>query len=338
MGSRKSHLTIGFLISLLASVSLFALSMPHFIGHGSFVDAKVLKLAHSLDQQHPVHKAMVYMAEKLGEKSGGTMKIELFPDGQLGSEVECIEQVQLGILDITKTSTAALEGFVPDYAVFGVPFLFRDQHHAWNLYDSPLGEELLHIGREKGLRGLCFYDAGARSFYTIDKPIMKPEDLQGQKIRVQESKTAMEMIEAMGGSPTPMNFGELYTGLQQRMVDGAENNPPSFFTTRHFEVCKHYSLDEHSRVPDILLISQAVWEKLTPQEQEWLQECADESAEFQRELWQNKTEEVLEAVQEKGVKVYQPDRAAFAAKVKPMLDSYDGTAVGEFIQRIQATP
>ena len=338
IGKAHSYLVAGFLIGVLVSTSLFAFLVPQLREAQRSRDDVVLKLAHSLDQQHPVHQAMLHMADRLAELSGGSARIEVFPNGQLGSEVECIEQLQRGALDMTKTSTAALEGFVPEFAIFGVPFLFRDEQHAWEVYDGALGKELLHSGREVGLSGLCFYDAGARSFYTVDKPVLKPEDLKGQKIRVQESKTAMELVEALGGSPTPMNFGELYTGLQQSMVDGAENNPPSFYSNRHFEVCKHYSLDEHSRVQDILLITHSVWNRLSPDIQAWLQEAADESAAFKRQLWQEKTAEVLESVQEKGVTVYRPDRAPFVAKVKPMLDAYQGTRIGELIQRIQGTP
>ena len=338
MGKEKSFLLAGFLIGILVSTAAFAMLVPSLREGNGSGSAVVLKLAHSLDQQHPVHIAMLRMAELLDEKSSGTARIEVFADGQLGSEIECIEQVQRGVLEMTKSSTAAVEGFIPEFAVFGVPFLFRDEQHAWNVYDSELGEELLVARTDSGLRGLCFYDAGARSFYTIDKPVLEPKDLQGQKIRVQESKTAMQMVEALGGSPTPISFGELYSGLQTRMVDGAENNPPSFYTTRHFEVCKHYSLDEHTRVPDILLISQTVWEKLSPDVKRWLQEAANESADFQRELWKEKTAEVLKAVEEKGVTVYRPDKTSFAEKVKPMLESYQGTKIGSLIERIQGTP
>ena len=190
-------------------------------------------------------------------------------------------------------------------------------------------------GNGVGLHGLCYYDAGARSFYTIDKPVLSPDDLRGLKIRVQESQTAMQLVEALGGSPTPMNFGELYTGLQQKMVDGAENNPPSFYSNRHFEVCKHYSLDEHARVPDILLMSQSSWERLSKQVQGWLREAADESAEFQRERCQEKTAEVLEEVQKEGVTVHMPDKQLFAARVAAMVEQLQGTPVGNFIRRIQ---
>ncbi len=296
----------------------------------------VLKLAHSLDQNHPVHKAMVYMAERLHDKSNGTIRLEIFPNGQLGSETECIEQLQRGALAMTKTSSAPIESFIPDMAIFGVPYAFRDDAHFWNVINSDIGRRLLSQGESVGLHGLCYYDAGARSFYTIDTPIMKPEDLQGLKIRVQQSKTAMEMVEALGGSPTPIPWGELYTALQQKMVDGAENNTPSFYSNRHFEVCKQLSLDEHARVPDILLMSQKVWELLPPHVQQAVQEAANESAIYQRELWQQESQAALEAVQQEGVHVHYPDKSVFAEQVSAMHASFDGTSVGELIRLIQA--
>ncbi len=295
----------------------------------------VLKLAHSLDQNHPVHQAMMYMAERLHEKSKGTVRLEIFPNGQLGTETECIEQLQRGALAMTKTSSAPIESFVPDMAIFGVPYAFRDDEHFWKVVESDIGQQLLSQGESVGLHGLCYYDAGARSFYTISTPVMTPSDLQGLKIRVQKSKTAMDMVEALGGSPTPIPWGELYTALQQKMVDGAENNTPSFYSNRHFEVCKHLTMDEHARVPDLLLMSQKIWESLPSHVQHAVQEAANESSVYQRELWKRKSKEVLQAVEREGVHIYYPDKSLFAQQVSAMHESYKGTSVGELIRRIQ---
>jgi tripartite ATP-independent transporter DctP family solute receptor len=296
----------------------------------------VLKLGHGLDQNHPVHAGMVYMAQRLREKSAGTVELQIFPNGQLGSETESIEQLQRGALAMTKTSAAPMESFVPEMAVFGIPYVFRDNDHCWRVLESDIGKQLLAAGQSVGLHGLCYYDAGSRSFYTIDRPILEPDDLRGLKIRVQQSKTAMDMVEALGGSPTPIPWGELYTALQQRMVDGAENNPPSFYTNRHFEVCKHFSLDEHTIVPDILVISQRIWASLPPHVQVWVQEAADESSVYQRQLWQQSTEEALAAVQREGVTIHRPNRQLFVQRVRPMHESYAGTPVGDLLARIQA--
>lgn len=294
----------------------------------------VLKLAHGLDNAHPVHKAMEFMDRRLRELSGGTMQIQIFPNEQLGSERVVIEQLQLGCVDMTKASCASLESFIPEMGVFSLPYIFRDRGHYWRVLDGEVGQQFLDLGKGKGLRGLCYYDSGSRSFYMKDGMIRTPEDLVGKKIRVMPSKTSMAMVRALGGSPTPIDWGELYTSLQQGVVDGAENNPPSLHVSRHFEVCRFYSLDEHSMIPDIMLISRVVWNKLTPPQQQWLQTVAEESSQFQRTLWQEKTAESLAAVQAAGVEVFTPDKAPFVAKVKELLDSYKGSPIGDAVQKI----
>ena len=330
-----SFLIVGFLLGVLTSTAGFAWFVRgQNLTAASNQATTVLKLAHGLDQSHPVHKAMLFMAERLQAHSAGTVSLHVFANGQLGSETECLEQLQRGALAMTKTSTAPIEGFVPELAVFGVPYVFRDDDHFWKFIHSEAGSELLVAGTGVGLRGLCYYDAGSRNFYTTNKPILQPADLKGLKIRVQQSKTAMDMVEALGGSPTPIAFGELYTALQQSMVDGAENNPPSFYTNRHFEVCKHLSMDEHARVPDMLLMSEKIWQGLTPQVQQWVQQAATESAEYQRQLWQEESAAVLKAVQQEGVTIHYPDKGAFAKMVQPLQRSYDGTPVGQLLKTI----
>ena len=297
-------------------------------------DVRVLKLAHALDTEHPVHKAMVFMANKVKEKSQGRMRIDIYPSEQLGSERESIEQLQVGALAMTKASSSAIEGFVPKMKVLGLPYLFRDSEHFWKSLLGPTGEEILAAGEPVGLKGLCFYDAGARSFYTKNKLIESPADLKGMKIRVQKSEMAIKMIMAMGGSATPIDWGELYTSLQQGVVDGAENNPPSFYGSMHYEVCKYYILDEHTRCPDVLMISTFVWNKLTPEFQRILQEAADESITYQRELWAQKEKECLEAVEKAGVKVTRPDKAPFREAAKSVWTEFEGTEIGELAKKI----
>ncbi len=294
----------------------------------------ILKLGHGLDITHPVHKAMVFMAEKVKEKSGGRMRVEIFPNEQLGNEKECIEALQLGYLAMTKTSSAPMEGFVTEMRVFGIPYLFRDAEHFWKVCNGPIGKKLLLAGESKRLRGLCYYDAGARSFYAR-KEIGKPSDLAGMKIRVQNSIMSMKMVEAMGGSPTPVPWGELYTALDQGVVDGAENNSPSFRTSRHYEVCKCYSLDEHTRLPDILIISTRVWSLLTPAQQRILQEAVDESVVYQRKIWTEAEEQDLKIVQEAGARVIRPDLGPFRASVQSVWKQFEGTEIGTLIRQIQ---
>jgi tripartite ATP-independent transporter DctP family solute receptor len=297
----------------------------------------VLKLSHGLEPSHPVHKGMVEMANRLDEISEGKMAIEIYPSGQLGSEQQNVELLQIGSLALTKVSAAVLESFTDNFQVLGLPYIFRSKQHSFNVLDGEIGKELLLSTEQFNVRGLCFYDAGSRSFYTLNKPINEPDDLVGLKLRVMKSQTAMELVKAMGGSPTPISWGELYTALQSGVVDGAENNPPSFYTSHHYEVCKYYSLNEHTMVPDVLIISTIVWNKLSDQEKEWLQQAADESVIRQRELWAESEKESLKKVQEAGVKINYPEKEPFAKKVEPMIESYRSKPeLYDLIQRIKA--
>ena len=296
----------------------------------------VLKLAHGLDPSHPVHSAMVYMADRCSEISKGELTIDIYPSGQLGSEQQCVELLQIGSLAITKVSAAVMESFTEDFKALGLPYVFRSKEHAFKVLDGEIGQELLLSSEPFWIRGLCFYDAGSRSFYTIDRQVNHPDDLKGLKIRVMKSIISMELVKAQGGSPTPISWGELYTALQSGVVDGAENNPPSFYTSHHYEVCKYYSLNEHSMVPDVLIIGLKVWEKLTEQEKQWLQQAASESVAVQRELWAKSEKESLEIVQEAGVTVTYPDKEPFAEKVGPLLESFrDNEKIYNLITRIR---
>lgn len=297
---------------LLSLIILFC----WFLSCGSKKETKVLRLAHGLDTNHPVHLAMVDLGKQLKITSKGKLTVKIYPSGQLGAERECLELLQIGSLDITKVSGAVLENFVPEYKVLSVPYLFRDKTHSHAVYDSPIGRQFLEKGEDYKLRGLCFYDAGSRSFYTKNKPIKIPEDLKGMKIRVQKSNMAVSMVQQLGGSPTPISWGELYTALQQGVVDGAENNLPSFHTSKHYEVCNYYSFDEHTAVPDVLLVGTETWNRLSENEQVWLQQAADASVIYQRQLWAEAEAEALKVITEAGVKINYPNKALFAAKTK----------------------
>jgi tripartite ATP-independent transporter DctP family solute receptor len=296
---------------------------------------RVLKLAHVLDTSHPVHKGMAFMAKRLSEISKERMRLDIYPSGQLGQERDLIELLQIGSLAMTKVSTAPLEAFVPEMKIFGIPYVFRDHDHSWKIYSGPIGKKLLLAGEKYFLRGMCYYDAGSRSFYTKEKPVNTPADLDGLKIRVMKSNVAVQMVQALGGSPTPIPWGELYTSLQQGVVDGAENNPPSFYFSRHYEVCKYYSLDEHTSVPDILLMSTVVWNSLSTVEQKWLQKAVDESVEYQKKVWKESSDESLKRVQEAGVEIIYPDKSPFREAVREMHEAYKGTSLYELIQEIQ---
>lgn len=300
-------------------------------------ETKEIKLAHSLDITHSVHIAMEYMAERVSEKSDGKLTIDIYPSGQLGSEREALELLQIGSLGMTKVSAATLESFAPNFKVFGLPYIFRDKEHLFHVIDGKIGKKILSETEKYWLHGLTYYDSGSRSFYSVKKPVNEPKDLQGMKIRVMASNTAVNMIQAFGGSATPISWGELYTALQQGVVDGAENNPPSFYLSRHYEVAKYYTLNEHTMIPDVLLISDFVWDGLSTQEQRWVQEAADESAILQRKLWAKSEEEALAAVKEAGVEIIIPNKEPFAERVEVMYESYKSQPeVYSLIQQIQA--
>jgi tripartite ATP-independent transporter DctP family solute receptor len=302
-------------------------------------DTKTIRLAHGMNTSHPVHEAMVVMSELVSEYSNGQLRMLVYPNQQLGTERELLELVQLGSIDITKVTSAVLENFVPEMRVFSLPYLFRDDEHANKVLEGEIGKEILLAGEPYLLRGLTYYDAGTRSFYTKSTPIRSPEDLNGLKIRVMESQMAVNMVEEMDGSPTPISFGELYTALQQGVVDGAENNLPSFHSTRHYEVARYLSLDEHTMLPDVLLMSTFSWNTLNEQEQEWLQEAADSSAVYQKKIWAEAEVEALRIVQEDGVEVNYPDKEPFMESAEPIYESFSNSEPEfyDLIQRIRNT-
>lgn len=297
--------------------------------------AVTLRVAHSNSTSHPVHLALLRFAERLDQLSAGSMRAVVYPGEQLGDERQAIELVQIGSVDLTKTSAAVMEAFAPAYGVFGVPFLFRDAAHERSVLEGPIGEEILARGERYRLRGLCYFAAGSRSFYTKRSPVLDPGALAGMKIRTQSSPTAIRMVESMGATPTPIAFGELYTALQQGVVDGAENNPPSYHLTRHYEVAPHYTLSEHTSVPDVLVVGLATWRRLSETERDWVSRAADDAAAYQRELWAEAERRAIEAVQEGGATVYRPDRDAFADRVADLRADLADGPLGDWLSRIE---
>jgi len=293
-----------------------------FISCTNHHKAKTIRLGHGLDTQHPVHKAMVYFGQRLQERSNGQLKLQIYPSAQLGGERECLELLQIGSLDITKVSAAVLENFIPEYKVFSIPYLFRNKKHLFSVLDGDIGEQLKTQGEQFRLRGLTFYDAGSRSFYTKEKPIENPSDLKGLKIRVMKSNMAIAMVNTLGGAATPISYGELYTALQQGVVDGAENNPPSFYTSKHYEVCKYYSIDEHTVIPDVLVIGLGTWQRLNAQERKWVQEASNDSTIYERKLWEESEQFSLAEVKKAGVKIIYPKKSSFENQTKSILESF----------------
>ncbi|ADA66322.1 TRAP dicarboxylate transporter, DctP subunit [Thermotoga petrophila RKU-10] len=299
-----------------------------------FADPIILKAADDHAEGYPTVEALKFMGKIIEIMTNGKYKIEVYPSAQLGSEKETIEQTILGAIDIDRVSVSPLVAFYPPIGVLTLPYVFRDQDHMWKVLEGPIGEELLKGLEKVGLVGLCYYDAGARSFYTVKKPILKPEDLKGLKIRVQKNPVMIELMKTLGASPVPMAFEEVYTALQTGVIDGAENNPPSYYETRHFEVAPYYSLDGHTRIPEVVLVSKVLWDKLTDEEKLIFKTAALASAEYEKYLWNQWEEMALKKVQEGGAKIFHPDVTLFQKAVQPLYDRYP--AYKEFLERIQA--
>ena len=298
--------------------------------------ATTLKLSHNHPRDHAVNKAMEFMAKEVKDLTHGEVRIRIYPDAQLGTQRESMELMQNGALDMVKSNAAELEAFSPDYSAFNLPYLFRDKEHYYKVTGGEIGKEILESSRKSGFIGVTYFDAGARSFYT-SKPINSPADLQGLKVRVQPSPTAIAMVKSLGGNPTPLAYGELYTALQQGVVDAAENNIPSFSLSRHSEVSKYFSLDEHTMVPDVLVISTKSYDKLTPDQQAALMKAAKDSSEYMKKLWAESEAKETEKAEKMGVTFVHPDKASFVAAVQPMYQELSKTnpELSALVERIK---
>ncbi len=305
-------------------LALFVLSVG-FLGSSSSKTITVLKLAHVLPTTHPVHRGMVHLQKTITEISEGQMRVDIYSGGVLGNERECLESLQIGSLDMTKVSSAVLENFVPSFAVLSLPYLFRDKEHRWQVFTSDIGQQMLLDGKEKWLRGLCFYESGERNFYLAEKRVEKPEDLQGLKIRVMRSNLSIRTIEALGAKSAPIAFDELFTAIAAGVVDGAENNVPTIHQSRHFEVSQYICMDGHSAPSDVLLISTHTFNRLNKNEKEWLARAVQASVEKQKALWQQARQTAFQTFKEHGVEVVWPDKDEFARAVEPMYDEIKQT-------------
>lgn len=299
-------------------------------------DKVSIRLAHGLDLQHPVHLSLVHMNEVLKQVSDEQMELVIYPSGQLGSEREIIELIQIGTMGMTKVSASSLEAFVPEMKVFSLPYLFRDQTHFWQVLNGDVGQSLLSSGTNMRIKGLGYFDAGSRSFYTTKDRVLTPDDLAGLKVRVMNSQSAVEMVNTMGGAATPVNWGELYTALQQGIVEGAENNPPSFYYSKHYEVSKYYLLDEHTSIPDVIIIGTHMWAQLNEQQQNWLTEAMMQASVYQRKLWTESTQMSLAKVAEAGVEIIKAEKHLFKDSVQPIYDKVNQGELAQLVSEISA--
>lgn len=295
-----------------------------------------LKLAHNLAEDHAVHIAMQAWAQAVSEKTGGTVNISIIPNGTLGSETDCIGQIQAGQLEMTKVSAGTLGNFKTEWNAVSVPYIFADKEHYYNVMDGEIADDLYKLTEGDGFIGLTWLDSGARSFYTTNKPIRTPADLVGLKIRTMDSQMAIDMMTAMGGAANPMSYSEIYTAMQNHVVDGAENNITAM--RDHADVTKYYCFDEHTRIPDIIIISKKVWDQLSDTQKAALEETAAEMSNSYKTAWDAFEAEVRETAEQKGVEfVTDVDKDAFKEACKSIYDNLqvNDPATYSFVERIQ---
>ena len=274
------------------------------------------------------------------EKTDGRITVQNFHGGVLGSQPDAIEQVRVGALQIGNFNLGPIGPIAPEANVVSLPFIFRDMDHMHRALDGEAGDKISQGMADKGLIALAWYDSGARSFYNTQKPIEKPEDVQGMKVRVMNNDLYSGMISALGGNPSPMAFSEVYQSLKTGVVDGAENNWPSYESTGHFEVAGYYSNSQHLIIPECVCINADLWNSLSPEDQEAVKEAARESAELQRDLWAERAEASREKVMAAGVKFNDiENKQAFQDAMKPVYDKYlaDNPDIKPLVELIQNT-
>ena len=250
----------------------------------------VFTYAENQAEDYPTTLGAYRFAQLVKERTGGRIEILVKANGELGDEQAVVEQLQYGGIDFVRASLSSLSEFVPKMNVLQMPYLYKNSEHMWKVLDGEIGEEFMEILDGSGLTGLSWYDAGTRNFYCTNKPIRSLEDVKGMRIRVQESEMMGAMVEALGGTAVPMTYDKVYSALETGQIDGAENNWPSYESVRHYEVAPFYTVDEHTRVPEMQLMSRHTWEKLSPEDQNLIRECARDSAIYQRKLWTQRSE------------------------------------------------
>lgn len=284
----------------------------------------VLTLSHGLSETHTVHIAMEEFAEKVEERTDGRIKVEIFPNAQLGSETESMEQLTAGVIAMTKVASPILATYEEGYNTFGLPYIFDDTEDFYHVMDSDEMHDFFLSTEDEGFVTLTYYTSGARSFYTKDKAIRTPEDLKGLKIRVQDMESQTDMLDVMGGTPVAMSYGDVYTSLQTGIIDGTENNETALTTGKHGEICKVYSKDEHAMIPDVMVMSAKIWNTISPEDQQIILEAAQESTDSHKILWEEAINDAVEeAKNEMGVEfVEDVDKDAFREATKGMIEDY----------------
>jgi len=323
-------------LQLAMGVLLLALTSG---GAGAADQRMVFKASDVHPEGYPTVQAVEDMGKKLEAATGGRLSIQMYASMQLGGEKEAIEQAQVGALQLARVSVGALGPVVDDLNVFNLPFLFRSTEHMEKVIDGPIGQELLDkVSNNANTRliGLAWMDAGARSVYDTKKPIKSIDDLKGLKMRVMGNPMFVDMMNALGGNGVAMGYDQVFSALQTGVVDGAENNPPSFVFDNHYQVAKYYTLTEHLIVPEILVFSRATWDNLSKDDQALIKKLAREAQLDERQLWKKVEEDAMAKMKTSGIEIDTiADKTPFETAVKPVWDKY-GAKYGELIRRIQA--
>lgn len=316
-----SMLAVGLTVAMLGGCANAGASSS---AEATAENPMVLTLAHGLSETHTVHIAMTEFADKVEERTDGRIQVRILPNGQLGSENENMEQLMAGVISMTKVSAPGLATYNESYHTFGLPYIFDDTQDFYHVMDSEPMQEFFLSSADDGFVTITYYTSGARSFYTVNKPIRTPADLKGLKIRVQDMKSQTDMLNALGGIPVAMAYGDVYTSLQTGIIDGTENNETALTTGKHGEICKVFSTDEHAMIPDVLVMSAKTWAAISPEDQEIILEAAHESTESHKIAWDAAIDEAIEeASTEMGVEfVNDVDKEAFREATSGMVDEY----------------
>lgn len=312
------------LLKKIGTVSLVLSMMLSLTGCGANTsNVRIIRIGHNQSTNHPTHKALVSFQEHINEKLGDKYLVEIYPSELLGSQTNMVQLTQTGAIDFCVASNAILDTFSDNYAIFNLPYLFANEEvYHMVMDDSSITDPIFESTKKAGFSAVTWLDAGTRNFYTVGVKIESPEDLKGLKIRVQQSAINIQMMQLMGGSATPMGFGEVYTALQSHIIDGAENNEMALTDNGHGDVCKYYSYDMHQMVPDILIGNNAFLEGLNEEESKVFETGFDIINTVQRSEWSKSVEEAKEkAANEQGVEFIYPDQAPFKEACMPLHES-----------------
>lgn len=328
------------LISVIALILVASFAMATANQESAAAEPIIMRLAETHVQDYPTTQGDYYFAQLVEERTDGRIKIEVYHSSQLGEERDVIEQVQFGAIDFTRVSISPLSAFSPNLDALQMPYLYRDADHMWKVLKGDIGDEFLGSLEPANFVGLAWYDSGSRSFYNSVREITSVADLAGLKFRVQQSDLMVGLVEALGAVATPMPFGEVYSALQTGVIDGAENNWPSYYSTSHYEVAQYYTLDRHTRVPEILIASKIVMDKLSSADQAIIRQAAKDSIDYQIQKWADFVGVSESAIRAAGNTITELSPAAYAefqAAMQPLYDalSPDLQAVVERIRAVK---